>query len=292
MSLSPWLESLRPKIYAASIAPVIIGSSLAWADGKLNWTLAPLVLICAVLIQTVSNWVNDIYDFRLGADQRGRVGPRRVLAAGLLRPQQLVRASWIAAVVCFLVGMPLVLHSGWPTLIIGLACLSAAWSYTGGRYSLAYSGLGDVSAFLFFGVIGIVGTYYVHTLVWSADALVLSIGPGLLVANILGANNIRDIHTDKLVGKRTLAVRLGGTAARWMYALFSAVALIVPSVFLATEQGPWGLLPIASAPFMIGLIVMIFQRGGSDLNPVLVGSAVVFMLYSILLAISILSSQF
>ena len=112
MNLALWFESLKPKVYAASVAPVLIGTALAWADGVVQWQLAPLVLICAMLIQTISNWVNDIYDFQRGTDERGRIGPRRLLAEGLLQPQQLRRASWIAAVVCCLLGSPFILHSG------------------------------------------------------------------------------------------------------------------------------------------------------------------------------------
>ena len=116
MRVRVWFESLKPKVYVASIAPVLIGSALAFADGAFQVRALPLLIICAMLIQTISNWVNDIYDFKRGADERGRAGPRRVLAEGLIEPKQLKTASWIAAVVCFLLGLPLVFHSGWPTL--------------------------------------------------------------------------------------------------------------------------------------------------------------------------------
>lgn len=282
MSASLWFESLKPKVYAASIAPVLIGTALAWSDGTVRWDLAPLVLICAMLIQTISNWVNDVYDFQRGADERGRAGPRRLLAEGLLEPKQLVRASWLAGIICFLLGIPLIIHSGWPTLLIGLVCLGAAWAYTGGRFNLAYSGLGDVAAFLLFGVAGVTGTYFVHAVSWSGDAFILSLGPGLLVANILGANNLRDVPTDSLVGKNTLAVRMGATAARWMYVAFVIIAIILPGSLLAGSRGPWMLFPIVALPGALVLSTMVLKRSGPDLNPVLVGSSVLYLFYALL----------
>ena len=284
-----WFESLKPKVYIASVAPVVIGSALAWADGHFDVWSMPLLLICAMLIQTISNWVNDIYDHKRGADERGRVGPRRVLVEGLLQPQQLIRASWIAAIICFLLGLPLVVRAGWPVLLIGLVCLIAAWAYTGGRFNLAYHGLGDVAAFLLFGVVGVVGTYYVHAIHLTSDAFLLALGPGCIVANILGVNNIRDIPTDTLVGKRTLAVRIGGRPARLLYIILMLVAIILPSIVLR-DRGPWLYAPLAALPWGLTLCIMVWKRQGADLNPVLVGTAVVYVQYTVLMAIGLMMS--
>jgi len=291
MNLKIWIESTKPKVFTASIAPVLVGSALAQADGVFTWWKAPLILICAMLIQTISNWVNDIYDFRRGADERGRVGPRRVLVEGFLKPEQLIRASWIAAVVCFVLGLPLVFSSGWPTLAMGVACLGAAWAYTGGRFNLAYHGLGDVAAFLFFGVVGVAGTYYVYAGHFSGEAFLVALGPGFMVANILGVNNIRDIPTDSLVGKRTLAVRIGGTASRWLYVVLCLSAIIVPTVLLASARGPWLMAPIASLPYGVMVCLMVLNRQGADLNPALFGSAILYLQYALLMVLGFAMSS-
>ncbi len=291
MSLKIWIESTKPKVFTASIAPVLVGSALAQANGVFTWWKAPFILICAMLIQTISNWVNDIYDFRRGADERGRVGPRRVLVEGFLTPAQLIRASWIAAIVCFLLGMPLVVASGWPTLAMGVACLVAAWAYTGGRFNLAYHGLGDLAAFLFFGVVGVTGTYYVYAGSFSSESLVAALGPGFMVANILGVNNIRDIPTDSLVGKRTLAVRIGGTPARWLYVVLCLSAILGPSLLLAEWRGPWLMAPIAALPYGLLVCLMVLRRQGADLNPALFGSAILYLQYSVLLALGLVMSS-
>jgi 1,4-dihydroxy-2-naphthoate octaprenyltransferase len=243
-----------------------------------------------MLIQLISNWVNDIYDFKRGADAIGRVGPRRVLVEGFITPRQLTMASWIAAVVCFLLGLPLIIRSGWPTLVMGVACLFAAWLYTGGRYNLAYRGLGDLAAFLFFGVVAVTGTYYVHALVFSTDALVLSISAGLITANILAVNNIRDIATDRLVGKRTLAVRIGATPSKVIYIILSFIAVILPGVFLAPERGPWLWLPLAAMPYAVMLCTMVWKRQGVELNPALLGTGILHLLFTLLTVVALVFS--
>jgi 1,4-dihydroxy-2-naphthoate polyprenyltransferase len=290
VNISAWFESLKPKVYIASIAPVLIGSALAWADGTFDLLSFPLLLLCAMLIQTISNWVNDVYDYRRGADERGRLGPRRVLVEGFLEPHQLIRASWAAAVLCFLLGLPLVARSGPIVLVIGLACLAAAWFYTGGRYNLAYHGLGDVAAFVFFGVLAVAGTHFVHSREWTLDALILSCGPGLLAANILGVNNLRDIPTDTLVGKRTLAVRIGGRNARMLYSVMTFAAIIFPSAMLFSTRGVWATLPIASLPFGVGLCIMVWKREGVDLNPALFGTALLYILFTVLTVVGLVLS--
>jgi 1,4-dihydroxy-2-naphthoate polyprenyltransferase len=291
MNWKIWLESTKPKVFAASMMPVALGSVVAYADGVMHGPSVPLILICAMLIQLVSNWVNDIYDYKRGADERGRVGPRRVLVEGFITPKQLIRASWTAAIVCFLVGLPLILRSGWPTLFMGMSCLIAAWWYTGGRYNLAYHGLGDVAAFLFFGVVAVTGTYYVHATAWSMDAFIISISAGLITANILAVNNIRDIATDALVGKRTLAVRLGARPSKILYILLTITAIVTPCITLAPSRGIWMWLPLVSAPYAILLCTMVWKRQGADLNPALAGTGLLHVFYTLLTVMAFVFSS-
>ncbi len=286
MKLWLWVESTKPKVFAASVAPVIVGSAFAVADGNFSAELAPLVLVCAILIQLVSNWVNDLYDYRRGADTH-RVGPRRLLVDGLIDYRHLRNASWAAAVICFILGLPLVKHAGWPVLVIGVVCLIAAWAYTGGPWPLAYHGLGDAAAFLLFGVVGVCGTYFVHTGSLTTDVVYATIGPGLLVANILGVNNIRDIETDAAVGKRTLAVRIGSEASRQLYMLSTLLAVLLPSILLL-HRGMEMMLPVAVIPAGLWLSFIVTTRKGQALNKALVGTSALYLAYAVLLAIAVI----
>jgi 1,4-dihydroxy-2-naphthoate octaprenyltransferase len=288
VSLAIWFEATKPKVFIASVAPVVIGTALAIANGTVHWPSVPLLIICAMLIQLTSNWVNDIYDFRRGADAPDRVGPRRVLAEGLISQRQLVIATWIVAIVCFLLGLPLVERAGPIVLVIGVSCLAAAWAYTGGPWSLAYHGLGDVAAFLFFGVIAVCGTAYVHELQWSREALILSIGPGCLAANILGVNNMRDIPTDARVGKRTIAVRIGLKNARLLYVTLTMIALLVPSALLRGEYGSWIWLPLGAYVLASVQIRTVLRKTGQELNTALAGTAKVYVLYAALMSTALI----
>lgn len=288
--MNVWLSAIRPKTLVAGAAPVILASALAWHDGVMHWPSAILATICAVLIQIASNFINELEDFKRGADDH-RVGPLRAVTAGLITPRSMRRASWLVVVVAFIIGQPLVFRAGWPILVIGVLCLTAAWLYTGGPFPLAYKGLGDLFAFVFFGVVAVVGAYYVHAGVWSTDAFVLSLAPGLLAANILGVNNLRDIPTDAAVGKRTVAVRIGATGARVMYTIFTLAAILAPSLLLRDGKGAWMMLPMAALPAGLLLIALVWKRSGAALNPVLGGTAAMYMLYTVLAAIGLVMGR-
>lgn len=284
-----WIHALRPKTLVAGIAPVVLGTALAVSDGVVHWPSLPLILLCSVLIQVASNFINEVEDFKRGADEK-RIGPQRAVSAGVISPRAMRNASIAVVVIAFVMGLPLAYRSGWEVLVVGIVCLIASWAYTGGPFPLAYRGLGDVFAFTFFGLIAVCGTYFVHAGNWSTDSIALSIGPGLLAANILGVNNIRDIPTDTIVGKRTLAVRIGSTKARLLYVFFITASVIVPSWLLSAERGPWLWLPLVSLPFGLALCVMVFKRNGAALNLVLSGTALFYLLYAILMSAGLLSN--
>ena len=285
--MNVWLHAIRPKTLIAGFAPVVLGTALAAADGILHWPSVPLIILCSVLIQIASNFVNELEDFKRGADEQ-RVGPLRAVSAGLITPQSMRNASLMVVSLAFVLGLPLVYRSGLEVLLIGVVCLVMAWAYTGGPFPLAYRGLGDVFAFVFFGLIAVTGTYVVHASSWNADALFLSIGPGLLAANILGVNNIRDIQTDAEVGKRTLAVRIGSVPARWIYVVFTMLALIIPSLILSQHRGMWVWLPIVALPYGIVLSMLILKYHGAKLNAVLAGTALFYLLYTVLMSVGLI----
>lgn len=221
-----WIEAARPRTLPAAVAPVMVGTALAWSDGCLHWRAATICLVFAVLIQIGANFANDYFDFVKGADRPDRVGPRRAVAAGLVSPETMRAAMTRVFLLAFLTGLALLPYGGWPLLIIGLASIGGGLAYTGGPYPLGYHGLGEIFVFLFFGVVAVCATYFVQVGAVSAEAMITSIGVGALATNILLVNNYRDIETDRRAGKRTLAVRLGRSFARRQFACAHALAIL------------------------------------------------------------------
>ena len=251
MNASPWsvwLAAARPRTLPAAVAPVLVGSALAWHDGRFDAGAAALCLAFALLVQIGTNFANDYYDFVHGADTAARVGPRRAVAAGLVTPGAMRRAMWAVFALAFASGLGLIAWGGPWLLVVGVASILAGVAYTGGPWPLGYHGLGDVFVFGFFGIVAVVTTYFVQTGKLAADALLAAIPVGLLAANILVVNNYRDADTDAAAGKRTLVVRFGRGFARVQFGASLIVALAMPLAFLARGYRAWCLLPLALAP--------------------------------------------
>lgn len=172
-----WMLAIRPKTLPAGAMPVVIGSALAAADGVFRPLPALVALICALGIQIATNFINEIYDFRKGADTAERLGPTRTVAAGIITEQTMTRVSISLGVSVFVLGLYLVAIGGWPILLIGVLSLLFAWAYTGGPFPIAYSGLGDVFVFIFFGLVAVGGTYYVQALSLPTAVLVAAAAP-------------------------------------------------------------------------------------------------------------------
>lgn len=244
-----WVSAARPRTLPAAVAPVLVGSALAWHDGAFALAPALLCLAFALLIQIGTNFANDYYDFVKGADTAARVGPRRAVAAGLISPATMKRAMVLAFATAFAAGLGLVVWGGPWLIVIGVASIVCGVAYTGGPFPLAYHGLGDVFVFLFFGLVAVGGTYFVQAGRLTADALLAGAGVGALAANILVVNNYRDVESDAAAGKRTLVVRLGRRAARAQFLAALGVAFLIPIVFaLARGFTMWALLPQLLAP--------------------------------------------
>ena len=194
----------------AAVTPVLVGTAAAWSHGHFRPGVLIAALISSILIQVGTNFANDLFDFKKGADTEKRMGPVRVTQAGLLTPRQVERGMWLTFALAVVAGLYLIYVGGWPVLAIGLASIAAGLVLPGGPWPLAYHGLGDVFTFIFFGVVAVCGTYYVHTGSLNTVAHRHIIACGYDCTAILVANNLRDIETDRLAGKRTLAVRLGG----------------------------------------------------------------------------------
>jgi 1,4-dihydroxy-2-naphthoate octaprenyltransferase len=243
-----WIGATRPRTLSAAVAPVFVGTALAAHDGRLDLGAAALCLLFALLIQIGTNFANDYYDFKNGADTATRVGPRRAVAAGLVPPEVMNRAMMGVFAAAFLVGLGLIAWGGPWLLVIGVASIICGVAYTGGPWPLGYNGLGDVFVFIFFGLVAVGATYFVQAGRLTTDVLLAAVPVGLLAANILVVNNYRDVETDVVAGKRTLVVRFGRGAARAQFVGSLVVALAMPLVFWARGFSAWCLLPLLLAP--------------------------------------------
>jgi 1,4-dihydroxy-2-naphthoate octaprenyltransferase len=271
---------------------VLVGTALAGSEG----TFKPLRFVCAligsVFIQIGTNLANDYSDARRGADTEDRLGPVRVTAGGLMPPRQVLVGTWVAFGVAVAAGAYLIAVAGWELLLVGAASILAGVLYTGGPRPYGYEGLGELFVFLFFGIVAVVGSYFVQTedLRWEAFALAVPVG--LLASAILVVNNVRDIDTDRRAGKRTLAVRLGRTRARQLYALMLLVAFVSPvAIWAAGGLTAWILLPLLALPLAPPLVRTVGTRtDGASLNSALAATGRLLALFSLLLGAGVLAS--
>lgn len=200
----------RPKTLPAAVAPVVVGSALAWRlAGEFSWLLAWCTLLSTLSIQVATNYFNDAVDARKGADTAGRQGPLRAVAAGLISPGQMMAAGGAMLVLAVLISLPMVVARGWPVVAIGLVSMFFTYGYTGGPVPLAYRGLGEFFVLLFFGLVAVVGTVFVQTGEWRMEAMLLGGQVGMLSTVLIAINNLRDRVEDAGSNKRTLAVRFG-----------------------------------------------------------------------------------
>lgn len=248
-----WMEAARPRTLPAAVIPVMTATALAAAHQVADYAKAAICLVFALLVQIGTNFANDYFDFQRGADTPERVGPRRAVAAGLVAPATMVRATALVLGAAFLVGLLLVREGGWVLLPIGIVSIACALAYTGGPFPLGYNGLGDLFVFLFFGLVAVDTTFYVQAGYLAPDVTSCAAAIGLLAANILVANNYRDAVTDARAGKRTLVVRFGKKFSVWQYALSNVVALLCPLALLLHGYRWPVLLPLVLAPWAVGL---------------------------------------
>ena len=266
-----WLEAARPATLWAAFVPVMVGCGLAQMQQPINMGLVALIFVTSGLIQIGTNFVNDYKDAQTGADDEDRLGPRRATASGLVDAQTMKKASIIVLSLAALCGTALILKGGWVIAMIGVLSILSAIAYTAGPYPLAYVGLGDVFVIVFFGLVAVFGTEYLLTGSGSTQGLILGFALGAVATGILVVNNLRDMHTDARVGKKTLAVRFGRRFAQYEYAflMISAhVCLIYVSLCYPPLQNlMW--LTILTIPWSAKCTHAIFHLDGRALNPYL-----------------------
>lgn len=292
--LSIWIMAARPKTLWASVAPVIVGTAIAFRDGSAHWLSAAAALLGALLIQIGTNFANDLFDHLRGADTPDRQGPLRVTQAGLVSTGQIRTAMIVVFSLAFLVGVYLAMRGGWPIVAVGLCSIAAAILYTGGPYPFGYHGWGDLFVFVFFGPVAVVGTYFVQAHSTTAAVWLASLPMGALATAILIVNNLRDINTDSRAGKRTLAVRIGRFGSVGEYAFMLIVAIVIPTMMYFTHLAGAGVL-LAS---VVGIVFIPYlmkslrshqqpMKTSAILNDLLGQTARVKLLYAVVFAIGI-----
>ncbi len=292
---SAWILAARPKTLLAAIVPVLVGGTLAYSDDKSKFSfLATVVaLFCSGCIQIGTNFTNDLFDYLKGADTVERVGPLRVLSSGLISKGEMKYAIIGVFGAAFFAGLYLVWIGGTEIFIIGVLSIFSGIIYTAGPYPLAYNGLGDLFSFVFFGVVGTMGTYYVNIKEWSLHSFIASIPVGALITAILVVNNYRDIVQDAKAGKKTLTVKFGESFTRFEYILLLLVAFLSPVYLVYNSHfSTWLLLPYLSLPLAIKMIRMLFTLRDQALNSLLELTAKFSALFGLLFSIGIIVGKF
>jgi 1,4-dihydroxy-2-naphthoate polyprenyltransferase len=285
-TVAEWIEGARPRTLPAAVAPVLVGTGAAAQLGSADLTRAGLASGVALALQVGVNYANDYSDGIRGTDL-DRVGPLRLTGSGAARPTQVKTAAWLAFAVGGVLGLTLVALSGyWWLLAVGALAIAAAWTYTGGRDPYGYRGLGEVGVFVFFGLVAVLGTTLTQAGELSWPAWAAATGIGLLACALLMVNNIRDIPTDVLGSKVTLAVRLGDSRARRLYAFFMVTPLLLGMA--CAVAAPWSLLVMLLA-LPVGILVSTVLLGahGVLLKPVLFGTSMVELAYGVLLGLGL-----
>ncbi len=276
-----WLLAIRPRTLGISVAPVITGSSLAWAEtSHLAWLPALAALAAALLIQIGTNLHNDAVDFERGADTPQRLGPPRATAQGWFPATEVKRAAHLSFGLAFLTGIYLAWIGGLPIVVIGLLSLVAGYAYTSGPKPIAYSAAGEFFVFLFFGLAAVMGSYYLQRATLSLNVLLAGCAIGSLAAAVLLVNNYRDLDTDEKAGKLTLAHYLGRNKSRWLYSLLLLPPFALPLLLADLSQGPW--LVLAALPFAL-LLSYRFNTTppGVGFNRILAHTARLQLVYSL-----------
>lgn len=284
-----WLLASRPKTLLAAVVPVMVGSALAYSQQKFFIQYSVAALICALLIQIGTNFTNDLYDHLKGSDTKKRKGPLRVLASGLISVNEMKWGIFIIFLTAFVLGLYLVFAAGWIILLIGIISIIAGLAYTAGPFPLAYNGLGDLFVFIFFGIVGTMGTFYLHTQEFTFLSFLISLPVGGLITNILVVNNYRDIEEDKASGKKTLAVILGREFSKMEYVFFIIISFFIPFIlFFDYGFSHWIFLPYLLFPLAITLVKMIYSLKETQLNKTLELSAKFSAFFGILFSAGIL----
>ena len=277
-TLQIWLDAARPKTLPLALVSILTGSVLAYSNHHFSFSVAVLAFITATLLQILSNLANDYGDAVKGTDNEARLGPTRAIQSGAITPKTMRQAIIINIIFTVIAGLILVLHAltNWESIVaflgLGLLAIMAAIAYTVGNKPYGYVGLGDISVFIFFGLLGVAGTFFLHTGIVDVSLALPAIGCGLLAVAVLNINNMRDIENDEQCGKRTVAVRLGQRKAKQYHFLLLGGAMVAFIAYLLLQPAPiWLMLPFLLSALVVykhGRAVWLAQRP-ADIAPMM-----------------------
>lgn len=287
-----WLLAARPKTLPVAIAPVLVGTTLAWAEtGEVDGIITMVILLAATLIQIATNLHNDVADHERGGDlPETRLGPPRATAEGWLAPGQVRTAAGLTFLAAGALGGWLILEGGWPIALIGCLSIAAGWAYSGGPRPISYTSLGEFFVWLFFGLIAVCGTYFLQTDGLTHGAVIAGAALGMPAAAVLVVNNYRDLENDRRVGRQTFAVRFGRRASRAQYVLL----MLLPFAMLPLIESIrpwWWLLPVAAVPYAVGLVNRFAATPpGPAFNALLAATARFHLVFGVLLCVAIVAA--
>ena len=293
--MSPWISAFRPRTLPLALASILTGAFLAKSAGQLNGLVVALAALTTILLQVLSNLANDYGDSQNGADSVHREGPQRAVQSGAITPSQMKRGMWICGLLALGSGLALLwvalgaagLGLFLAFLALGLAAIWAAVNYTAGSNPYGYAGFGDISVFLFFGIVGVCGTYFLQTRTLPLAVLLPAAALGCFATAVLNVNNIRDIKSDVLAGKITIPVRLGPIHARRYHWLLLILGVGCATVFVAlTYHSPWQWLFALATPLFAFNAIQIWQRQESmQIDPLLKQMALSTLVFTLLFGV-------
>lgn len=270
-SIKKWFYAIRPYSFFVSMATVVLSAAIAFNEGYIKWLPAILCLVFAVMAQITSNLVNDYADFKTGSDNENSMGKDRKLVTGEITPKQMLIAITISAILCLLVGLPLIFWGGWILLPFGLLIIAAAFCYSLGPLPLSYKALGDVAVILFFGIIPVTFTYFILTKKITLEIVSAGFAMGLVVDELLIVNNVRDVEEDKLHNKITTAVLFGKEFMMKVFLFNPLIACALGFYFLkdVCDYRVWAIAIIPMIIYSINLYIKLRKFEGKQLNALL-----------------------
>lgn len=282
--MSPYFLSVRPKTLIAAVVPILLAAALALSErDAVPLTLVFAALICALSLQIATNLFNDLIDFKKGADDHHRIGPRRATQSGMLTEKQVLISALIFTLIAVVSGVPLLMVGGWPFAALGIVSLFLAYGYTGGPFPLAYLGIGDIFVIGFFGFVAVSGSYYLFTGDVSVSSLVLGLQLGCLATVLLAINNLRDSRTDGKVGKKTLAVRFGDRFVKAEILFLLAVTFLMTFYWWSKYQKPLFALVFLALPLVFKIAIEVWNNSDKvRLNKMLGLSGLLMLVFSLL----------
>ncbi len=287
-ALRHWWQAIRPKTLSISVTPVLVGTSLAWAEaGLFHWPAALAALVAALMLQIGTNLHKDAADLERGADTPNRLGPARATTKGWLPVIQIKRAALLSFAAAFGIGCYLAWWGGWPILLIGLASLAAGWAYIGGPRPIAYSPSGELFVFLFFGLTAVMGSYYLQAHSISLNSLFAACATGLPASAVLLVNNYRDLDQDRLANKFTLVHHLGRARAQGLYAALLLLPFLA-ALPLIIFRPVAGIALVTLSPSFRMIRFFCETPVGPGLNAILAGTVKLQFVFGLALSIGLL----